>query len=408
MSEQDEDLSAVLHFKGGFDGASSQSLYKQQYTDTDLSEAVKNEASLFQNAIVPLKLTVNDETVWYNSKPSSTLFCRPVHLQYKKETKEVTKGEEERLRAEIENLEVCEVSIKSEDRDLNSILHCKYKLDLTMFDGKVVNVLTNTLSSQSCNICSAKPSEMNNLNLVRSKPVNKQALALGLSTLHCWIRCFEYIIHLGYKIETKSYYARTAEQKDSVARRKNIIQKRFREELSLLVDMPKQGFGNTNDGNTARRAFEHADIFSDITGVEVEVIIRLRTILRAVCSGYDLDSKPFQQYCQQTSDEILSNYDWYIIPPSVHKLLEHGVQVAEVLELPIGVYSEEAQEALNKEIRKARLNHSCKISRLNVMKNQYNYLLARSDPIISSISFGKHKTENGKPLPQSVLSLLKV
>ena len=44
------------------------------------------------------------------------------------------------------------------------------------------------------------------------------------------------------------------------------------------------------------------------------------------------------------------------------KLLEHSYAIAEQLELPIGRYSEEAQRAQNKELRKARsdqLDHSC-------------------------------------------------
>ena len=122
-----------------------------------------------------------------------------------------------------------------------------YKLDLTMFDRKVINALTSTASSQSCNVCSVKPTEMNNIKLIRSKPVNKKALFLGLSPLHCWMRCFEYILHLGYKMKIRSFYAKTSEQKESIKERKTIIQRRFREELSLFVDMPKQGFGNTND-----------------------------------------------------------------------------------------------------------------------------------------------------------------
>ena len=141
--------------------------------------------------------------------------------------------------------------------------------------------------------------------------------------------------------------------------------------------------------------------------MKVEVITRLRTILKAVCSGYDLLPDKFSVYCQETTDCILSSYSWYVIPPSVHKLLEHGLQVSQTLELPIGMYSEEALEALNKEIRKARLNHSAKISRLNVMKNQFNHLLVRSDPIISSISFVKKRSGSDKALPVEVLSLLK-
>ena len=205
-----------------------------KYSDTILDEVIKNEESIFQTSIVPLKLTVNDTAIWYNKKPSSRHFCRPVCLQYKKESDVLIK-EEERLQIEIQKLERFVVSLESEPTEPSKlIVGIKYKLDLTMFDGKVINGLTNTASSQSCNVCSAKPTEMNNIKLIRSKPVNKETLFLGLLPLHCWIRCFEYILHLGYKMKIRSFYAKASEQKESVKERKKIIQRRFREELSLL------------------------------------------------------------------------------------------------------------------------------------------------------------------------------
>ena len=95
------------------------------------------------------------------------------------------------------------------------------------------------------------------------------------------------------------------------------------------------------------------------------------------------------------------------MPPTLHKLLEHGYQVSELLDLPIGLYSEEAQEAQNKEIRNASLSHTCKVSRKNAMRNQFQYLLIRSDPVISSTSFKKSKSFAGQPLDSEVLDLLK-
>ena len=103
---------------------------------------------------------------------------------------------------------------------------------------------------------------------------------------------------------------------------------------------------------------------------------------------------------------IISEYGWYTLPPSVHKLLEHGYLVAEYFELPVGLYSEEAQEACNKLVRIARLNHTVKISRKNTMQNQVHYLLARSDPKVSSVSFKRHKNVHGVALEPEVLNLL--
>ena len=47
---------------------------------------------------------------------------------------------------------------------------------------------------------------------------------------------------------------------------KKTIETRFLNELSLRVDFPKQGFGTTNDGNTARRFFENQSKSAEITG----------------------------------------------------------------------------------------------------------------------------------------------
>ena len=197
-------LHGTLFLKAGFDGASSQSIYKQQYHQSELDEVMKNEESLFQTAVVPLRLNIGDELIWVNPKPNSSHFCRPLRLQYKKETKELSKSEYESLVHEIEGLEPLKIKISKEEEE--SVEVCiNFKVDCTMFDGKVVNALTETLSTQSCNICGAKPSEMNSLSKLEKKSVSDSACDLGLSTLHCWIRIFEYILHVGYKLEIKKH-----------------------------------------------------------------------------------------------------------------------------------------------------------------------------------------------------------
>ena len=132
---------------------------------------MKNEESLFQTAVVPLRLNIGDELIWVNPKPNSSHFCRPLRLQYKKETKEISKSEYESLVHEIEGLEPLKIKISKEEEE--SVEVCiKFKVDCTMFDGKVVNALTETLSTQSCNICGAKPSEMNSLSKLDKKSVS--------------------------------------------------------------------------------------------------------------------------------------------------------------------------------------------------------------------------------------------
>ena len=72
---------AVLHLKWGFDGATGQSVYKQS---GDVDEAA--EQSLLCTTIMPLQLVVRGKTMWTNPSPSSTGYCRPLRIQYKRET----------------------------------------------------------------------------------------------------------------------------------------------------------------------------------------------------------------------------------------------------------------------------------------------------------------------------------
>ena len=66
------------------------------------------------------------------------------------------------------------------------------KIEMTMLNRKALNTITDTNLTQSSNVCSAKPCEINKLDIAREKVCNEQVLALGLSTLHCWIRIFEF------------------------------------------------------------------------------------------------------------------------------------------------------------------------------------------------------------------------
>lgn len=50
-----------------------------------------------------------------------------------------------------------------------------------------------------------------------------------------------------------------------MAETKSRIQKEFREKTGLIIDQPKPGFGNSNDGNTARRFFQNAELSAEIT-----------------------------------------------------------------------------------------------------------------------------------------------
>ena len=71
--------------------------------------------------------------------------------------------------------------------------------------------------------------------------------------MHARIRLFEAILHLGYKLPVKKWQLKNENDKKIVNAKKKEIQEEFRTRLGLIVDVPKAGFGNSNDGNTSRR-----------------------------------------------------------------------------------------------------------------------------------------------------------
>ena len=133
----------------------------------------------------------------------------------------------------------------------SGFLQVKHILVLSMVDGKVANTLTGTTSSQKCNVCSSGPKDMNDLKKVLTAKVNTKSLELGLSTLHAYIRFMEWILHVSYKLDVKTYL-KSKHVKADVEARKRSVQNDFKKRLGLLVDMVKNGTGSTNNGNTAR------------------------------------------------------------------------------------------------------------------------------------------------------------
>ncbi|XP_055525047.1 uncharacterized protein LOC129718360 [Wyeomyia smithii] len=185
--------------------------------------------------------------------PSSTRYCRPISIEFVRETADTTRHEYNRMITEISQLHPFVVNAGSIQ------LSITFELIMTMADGKT----TNTTSAQRCYFCSSTSAEFNNIDKMLEKPFNKDFLDLGLSSLHCWIISFECFLHIAYRLGfckwTKTGYIN---QFNSTKQR---IQKEFFAKLGLHVDKPRTGFGNSNNGNTARRFFSNAEVSSEIT-----------------------------------------------------------------------------------------------------------------------------------------------
>lgn len=386
---ESEKQSFLLISKWGCDG-SQQVQYKMKFeNETD------SDANIFQSSVVPLQLVYGTERkiIWQNPTPSSPRYCRPIRIRFVKENSDVTNEEIEYVENQIKELS------KTKIDDISA----KHKIVFTMVDGKVCNAATHTKSTMRCYICGGTSSDFNDL--TKERPCNTENMRFGLSLLHARIRFFESILHVAYKLPVMKWRARlTAEEKKLVETRKKEIQTKFREQLGLLVDIPKANFGNTNDGNTSRRFFDEYEKSAEITGIDQNLIYRLKVILDTMCCGIKINIEKFEMYCKETAELYVSLYKFHPMSPTLHKVLSHGAAVIKEAILPIGQLSEEAAEARNKHIRAFRLNYARKFSRVACNTDVLNRLLLTSDPLLTGMRNAKHKRKS--PLSADTMNLL--
>lgn len=229
----------TLVSKWGCDGSSGHSMYKQK-----MGESSGGDASIFMISLVLLKLEdASGRTLWENLSPSSKDTCRPIKFIFAKETPELVCREVDDIKDQIAAL------LPTVIRGSN----VSHKLLMTMVDQKVINHLTGNKGLSSCYICHAKPTQMNSIVQTGQKLVDEEDnFQYGISSLHAKINTFECLLHIGYKLKVRQWRS-SKEIEEQIKERKKLIQKKFAEQLNINVDMPIAGFGNTNDGNTARK-----------------------------------------------------------------------------------------------------------------------------------------------------------
>ena len=380
----------TLHSKWGVDGASGQNEFQQKFLQDN---SKFSDSNLFMTSMVPIQINMKNsqnEIFWKNSTPSSTQYCRVLHFQLRRETTELIQEETERVKQEIKELLPTKIVIGTKTFCIFHEMH------FTMLDGKVAQAVTETSSSMTCFICGAKPSEMNDLAHVCTKPVNENALKLGMSPLHARIKLMEYVLHIAYNMDFQQW-KKNKDTKDIQEATKARIQKDFYDKLGLKIDMVKQGSGNTNTGNVSRRFFADPALTASITKVDQNLITRLAVILELISCNYAIDAEKFGKYAKDTADIAVALYRWYNLPPTVHKILIHGKEIIECAVLPIGALSEEAQESRNKDYKNFRMNHGRKCSRLATNQDIMNQFLVSSDPYITFL----RPTAKAKYLPVS-------
>jgi len=112
---------------------------------------------LFATTLISLRIVLgpSGEIIWNNKSAQSDNFCRPIKLQFVKESKEFILSEYNNLEKEISSLQQFQTITE------NCNISVEFVLSLTLIDGKVLNVLTGTKSMQTCSNSHRNPKHFN-------------------------------------------------------------------------------------------------------------------------------------------------------------------------------------------------------------------------------------------------------
>lgn len=385
--------------KWGMDGAGEQQTTRQSWSlEEHCDDSDPSDKSVFITCFVPLRLRAGSNILWVNSKPNSVTYCRPISFQFIKETVSVITSNYQYYNEMLEKIE----NYCLEFHNMN--YNIKFNMKCSMLDGKAGYAITGQVSSASCNLCGAKPNEMNDIDMVLKRKCKTEFYKFGFPILHSWIRFMEYLLHISYNLDFQEYMAK-GENKVLKKNRKSRVQSLLKNQLQLNVDIVKQGSGTTNTGNVGRAFFEKAGQVSELIGVKKDIIERLYTVLQVISCGNEIDLIKFKTFCIETAKECINSYPWYKMPPSVHKVLIHGCDIMKEFNAPMIWFSEEPQEAQNKVFRKARSEHSRMYQRSITNEDIMHYELISSDPVITS--FRKIVTKEKKNLTPKAQQFVK-
>lgn len=85
--------------------------------------------------------------------------------------------------------------------------------------------------------------------------------------------------------------------------RKKVVQDVLWKNLGLRIDKPTSGgSGTSNNGNTARRAFENPNLFTDSLNLDRQLIHKFKIILIALSCQLPLDSNHFEKISHATAE----------------------------------------------------------------------------------------------------------
>ena len=278
-----------------------------------------------------------------------------------------------------------------------------------MNDGKVLSHVYDVPFSR-CYICYCPPTFMNKFDKWLEHAdynMDHDALSHSIAPLHTNMRVFLHLFNLACKenVPKDKSQARGAEIKQLVANKKKFLQDEFISKMNLRVEFPTPEGGTSTTGGTAKRAFDDPELLATILGLDKVMVKTLGLLLAAIRSFRKINVDEFEKKCNVVKQIYIRDHSNIPMNTKMHQLLEHGPDILRTCVLPPGFTSEEGAEALNKFLRRDRINHARKDSRTHNLLDVFHRRLAMSDPKISKVGMKRRQKMKQKKIDPELQKL---
>ncbi|KAJ8685339.1 hypothetical protein QAD02_021132 [Eretmocerus hayati] len=223
-----------------------------------------------------------------------------------------------------------------------------------VFTMLIYNALNHS-NSQKCIVCNATIGQFNDIDFILRKTKNEGNIRCGFTILHARIRFMELALNIAERLVLPKPTWRVPQALKYITKgQAKEIQKDLKSSLRITVNKPKQGFENTNSGNTARIFFDHVDVVAELTGVNENFLRGLRITLGVINCGLDVNVDAFRSCNLETAREYVRLYPFYKMPSTMHLILMHGHDLVKRMHPAVGLCSEEPIESSHKVLKSLR------------------------------------------------------
>lgn len=304
--DQEEFLSATLVCMWGMDGTTGQSIYHQ----ADSAGNAVDDHSLFVASMTPLKLVINDASntekiLWKNPSSGSYVWNRCISMEHTKETDAYTTSTYRRILGEIKELTSHQIALNE-----TTTLNVSYDFYLTMVDGKVVKVLSETTSYARCPCCKALPKDMNELeNLYGDKFTTTNNFPHSISILHTIMNVVSLLYNIACRKGFCKWQVRGDAHKAKFAKNRSYYKERIFKAFGVKFDEPRQGgSGTSSTGSVCRRMLQDPKKLAEVLELEEDLVCRLAVILKVISCKEPINSEKFGKYCKEVYNMYILHY----------------------------------------------------------------------------------------------------